>query len=165
MYQRPIQSVNSFKSYRANKLKSDRRRHIQTDGHIHENHFFGFRGSQNVDIWQKRGGVTFCINLLWWECNILFSVLESSGVPDELHISKISSLDEIISSESNEINPSESNDNSFMVATIILSLIIAVAIVAFVVFIVRYRKVHMICLLYVQFNFYAVSCTSEKTSI
>ena len=49
MYQRPIQSGNSFKSYRANKLKS-------TDRHIRENHFFGFRGSQNVDIWKKRGG-------------------------------------------------------------------------------------------------------------
>ena len=28
----------------------------QTERHIRENHFFGFRGSQNVDIWQKWGG-------------------------------------------------------------------------------------------------------------
>ena len=57
MYQVSIQSVNSFKSYRANKLKiytqTDRDRH--TDRHIRKNHFFEFRGSQNVDIWQKRG--------------------------------------------------------------------------------------------------------------
>ena len=28
----------------------------QTDRNIRKTHFFGFRGSQNVDIWQKRGG-------------------------------------------------------------------------------------------------------------
>ena len=48
VYQISIQSVNSFKSYRADKLKS-------TDRHIRETQFFGFKGSQNVDIWQKRG--------------------------------------------------------------------------------------------------------------
>ena len=38
----------------------------QTDRRIRENNFFGFRGSQNVDILKNGwgGGVTFCINLI-----------------------------------------------------------------------------------------------------
>ena len=57
----PIQSVNSFKSYRANKLKSTE---TQTDRHIRENHFFG---SEGLTTWRfdKNGGWgTFCINLI-----------------------------------------------------------------------------------------------------
>ena len=38
----------------------------QTGRHLRENHFFGFRGSQNVDTGHltKTGGVTFCTNLI-----------------------------------------------------------------------------------------------------
>ena len=35
-----------------------------TDRHIRENHFFGFRGSQNVDISRGGGVVKFYINLM-----------------------------------------------------------------------------------------------------
>ena len=35
---------------RTNYKSTDRQTDTETDRHIHENHFFGFRRSQNVDI-------------------------------------------------------------------------------------------------------------------
>ena len=84
MYQRPIQSVNSFKSYRTNKLKStdiqtyrqaDRQTHRHTDRHTDiqtdtQTDTFAktiFSGSEGLKMWtfDKNGeGVTFGINLI-----------------------------------------------------------------------------------------------------
>ena len=55
VYQRPIQSVNSFKSYRANKLKStDRQTYRQTDTFAKTI----FSGSEGLKTWtfDKNGG-------------------------------------------------------------------------------------------------------------
>ena len=53
MYQRPIQSVNSFKSYRANKLLVN----TQTDTFVKRASFFRVQWvSKREDLTKKKGG-------------------------------------------------------------------------------------------------------------
>ena len=45
-----LSKVIVLTNYKSTDRHTDRQIDIQTDRHIRENHFFGFRGSQNVDI-------------------------------------------------------------------------------------------------------------------
>ena len=54
-----LNKCTKFQSNRSILLKVIVYTERQTDRHLRENHFFGFRGSQNVDICQKRGGSHF----------------------------------------------------------------------------------------------------------
>ena len=63
VYQRPIQSFNSFESYQQTNCtdrQADRQTDKQTDRHNRKNHFFGFReGGLKTWTFSKTGVITF----------------------------------------------------------------------------------------------------------